>query len=446
MPSQQPPNTPETPTSAPTPKTSTDSAAKKPRHLVTAKSRSAGAAKPSTEAAVKSSAKTPTPISKRRWEIPPRPQPGAETKSQAPHRRRFSRRRYVLWAFELVILLSCLECFILKPRRARRQQEAKATRQAAAAPLQLEEITPLAERAKSLPGLSEVVPAYLAPLDGLAPGSAEMRDTQLQVSEQEGLPIEVKNTIGMLFRLVPAGTAIIGSPPTEAGRGFQECQHSVDFPQHFYMGKMEVTQAQWRQIMGDDNNPSGFRGDDRPVEEVSWYDCQRFTHLLCMRENLPIGSYRLPTEAEWEYACRAGTTTAYCFGDNPAKLKHWADYADNNYKRTNSVGRRRANALGLHDMHGNVWEWCLDDYTNYPGDDTPPAEYHQYPNLRGGNWYVEAPECRSANRARLPGASTGNMLGFRVLRMISAPPQVRSTWEPPRQIELAPKEEQPQQP
>jgi len=430
-----------------TPTTGADSATKKSRRLVAAKSRPANVAKPTAEAATKSpTTTTTTPVGKRQWKIPPRPQPEAGTASQAPRRRRFSRRRYVLWAFELVILLSCLECFILKPRRARKQQEAEAARQTAAAPRQLEVITPLAERARSLPGLSEVVPAYLAPLDGLAPGSAEMRDTQLQVSEQEGLPIEVKNTIGMLFRLVPAGTTIIGSPPTEAGRGIQECEHSVDFPNHFYMGKMEVTQAQWRQIMGDDNNPSGFRGDDRPVEEISWYDCQRFTHLLCMRENLPIGSYRLPTEAEWEYACRAGTTTAYCFGDNPANLKHWADYADNNYRRTNSVGRRRPNALGLHDMHGNVWEWCLDDYTNYPGDDTPPAEYHQYPNLRGGNWYVGAAECRSANRARLPGASTGNMLGFRVLRMITPPPPVRSTWEPPRQIELAPQEQQPPQP
>ena len=250
---------------------SADSAAKKPRRLVAAKSRPANTANPPSEAEAKSPATTTqTPIGKRRWEIPPRTQPEAGTASQPQRRRRFSRRRYVLWAFELVILLSCLECFILKPRRARQQHEAKATRQTAAVPRQLEPITPLAERAQALPGLSEVVPAYLAPLDGLAPGSAEMRDTQLKVLEQEGLPIEVQNTIGMLFRLVPAGTAIIGSPPTEPGRGIQECEHSVDFPNHFYMGKMEVTQAQWRQIMGDDNNPSGFRGDDRPVEEVSW--------------------------------------------------------------------------------------------------------------------------------------------------------------------------------
>ncbi|MDD4099393.1 MAG: formylglycine-generating enzyme family protein [Lentisphaeria bacterium] len=372
-----------------------------------------------------------------RFVIPPRP-PATQSQAARP-RRRCPKWRYALWATELVILLACLEHFLFKPRRASRQAAAALAAGAAARPAASPEvIRPLADRARALPGLNEVFPAFLAPLDGLAPGSAGMRDTQLLISEQEGLPVEVRNSTGMLFRLVPAGTATIGSPLAEAGRGDIEVPHTVDFPNHFYLGKYEVTQAQWRDIMGADHNPSGFRGDDRPVEEVSWYDCQRFTHLLCQRENVPVGTYRLPTEAEWEYACRAGTTTAYCFGDHPDALKHWADFADNNYRRTSPVGRRRANALGLYDMHGNVWEWCLDEYANYPGDDTPAAEYHLYRNLRGGNWYVEAAECRSANRARLPAASTGNMLGFRVLRMIADPPAIRKTWTPPRSIDLAP--------
>ncbi len=338
----------------------------------------------------------------------------------APSRPRFSRRRIGIWLIELVVLLAATEHFILKPRLAHRRAEKDRAAQAAKQAQEFKEvIRPLAERARALPSLSEVFPAYLAPLTGLADGSKNMRDTQLSVSEQAGLPIEVVNSIGMAFRLVPAGTGLIGSPPDEAGRGNIEMQHVMIFPHHFYMGKYEVTQAQWQQVMGEKKNPSLFFGDSRPVEEVSWYDALRFTNALCEREGLPLGSYRLPTETEWEYACRAGTTTAFCFGNDPKNLALWADYADNNYQSTRSVGQRRPNALGLYDMHGNVWEWCLNKYANYPGDETPEAEYHQWPTIRGGNWHVAAPECRSANRCRLPGASVGNMLGFRIIRTIA---------------------------
>ncbi|MDD4539579.1 MAG: formylglycine-generating enzyme family protein [Lentisphaeria bacterium] len=347
---------------------------------------------------------------------------GAAGTTTAPASRpRFSRRRIVIWLIELVVLLAATEHFILKPRLARNRAEKAQAAQTAKLEQEVQEvIRPLAERARVLPSLSEVFPAYLAPLTGLADGSKNMRDTQLSVSEQEGLPVEVVNSIGMAFRLVPAGTGLIGSPPDEPGRGSIEMQHVMIFPHHFYMGKYEVTQAQWRLVMGEKNNPSHYFGDSRPVEEVSWYDALRFTNALCEREGLPLGTYRLPSETEWEYACRAGTSTAYCFGNNPKDLDLWADYADNNYQSTRSVGQRRPNALGLYDMHGNVWEWCLNKYTNYPGDETPEAEYHQWPTIRGGNWHVAAPECRSANRCRLPGASVGNMLGFRIIRTITA--------------------------
>lgn len=345
----------------------------------------------------------------------------AGTITATASRPRLSRRRIVIWLIELVVLLAATEHFILKPRLARsRAEKDQAARTAKQEQEVKEVIRPLAERARVLPGLSEVFPAYLAPLTGLADGSKNMRDTQLSVSEQEGLPVEVVNSIGMAFRLVPAGTGLIGSPPDEPGRGSIEMQHVMIFPHHFYMGKYEVTQAQWRQVMGEKNNPSHYFGDSRPVEEVSWYDALRFTNALCEHEGLPLGTYRLPSETEWEYACRAGTSTAYCFGNNPKHLDLWADYADNNYQSTRSVGQRRPNALGLYDMHGNVWEWCLNKYTNYPGDETPEAEYHQWPTIRGGNWHVAAPECRSANRCRLPGASVGNMLGFRIIRTITS--------------------------
>jgi formylglycine-generating enzyme required for sulfatase activity len=155
------------------------------------------------------------------------------------------------------------------------------------------------------------------------------------------------------------------------------------------------------------------------VEEVTWADAQQFCIKLNALEKLPKNTYRLPTEEEWEYACRAGTTTAYYSGSKPADLDRVAETGDNNYRSTRSVGGRPPNALGLYNMHGNVWEWCLNWYARYPGDTTPITEDEKrMRSLRGGNWYVRAPDCRSAERGRLAPTSHGNMLGFRVLREI----------------------------
>ena len=340
--------------------------------------------------------------------------------------------RILIWALEAVILLSCLEQFLLKPYIKRRQEaEAMAVLEAAKPQAQGEPAPLLGEKAREIPHLKEAADARLAPLDGLAEGSESAQNAQISVSASNNLPIEVTNSIGMAFRLIPAGTCIVGSPETEAGREKVEVPHIVAIPSHFYMGKFEVTQGEWKTVMGEDNNPSGYRGDKRPVEEVTWYDCQRFTLKLCELEGLPFGIYRMPTEAEWEDACRAGTSTAYCFGNNARLLPAWADFEGNNYEHTMNVGLRRPNAFGLFDMHGNVWEWCLDDYKNYPGDDLPQTEYHQYPVIRGGNWYVEARKCRSANRSRLPIASHGNMLGFRIIRMVVPPPAIKRHQEQP---------------
>ncbi|MBR0458612.1 MAG: formylglycine-generating enzyme family protein [Victivallales bacterium] len=338
---------------------------------------------------------------------------------------RFGKMRYALWAIQAGLVLAILEMFVIRPHFRKNQWNEALAAQQQTDPVRLgTPIEPLGEKAVKLPGLSEVTDALLAPVENLAQGSSVMRDAQRSVAQETHFPVEVQNTIGMRFRLVPAGTCLIGSPETEAGRASVENPHVVVFPSHFYMGKFEVTQSQWEAVMGAEKNLSGFRGKDRPVEEVSWYDCQRFCLRLCEMENLPIGTYRLPTEAEWEYCCRAGTLTAYYFGDNPSLLAKFADYAGNNYTRTVNVGQKPSNALGLFDMLGNVWEWCLDDYANYPGDNSPKGEHNKYPCIRGGNWYVDAPLCRSANRSRLPGASQGNMLGFRVLRQIVSPPKV----------------------
>jgi formylglycine-generating enzyme required for sulfatase activity len=166
-------------------------------------------------------------------------------------------------------------------------------------------------------------------------------------------------------------------------------------------------------------NPSAFRGPRRPVEEVSWLDALKFCLRLNELEELPKGTYRLPTEVEWEYACRAGTDTPYYSGITVADLVRVAETGETNYRSTATVGGRPPNALGLYNMHGNVWEWCLDWYTRYPGDPTPITDDERRMRcLRGGNWYVRAPDCRSAERGRLAPTSHGNMLGFRVMRTI----------------------------
>ena len=190
-------------------------------------------------------------------------------------------------------------------------------------------------------------------------------------------------------------------------------RHSVTISRHFLMGKYPVTQAQWEAIMG--NNPSHFIGADRPVENVSWDDCWAFIKKL----NVMTGSaYRLPTEAEWEYACRAGSTTAYCFGDDEAQLSDYAWYDANSKSETHPVGRKKANAWGLHDMHGNVWEWCHDWYGDYPAGsaiDPTGQSSGSFRVLRGGCCSYVAGYARAASRNRFKPSYRSISLGFRVV-------------------------------
>ena len=322
--------------------------------------------------------------------------------------------RWLVWGAEALILLAVIVNFLvlpnLRPRLASR---------VAGLPRPAVETPPLApdlgKTARALPGLTPVAGARLAPLTGLAPGAAAARDDQARCSRERLLPVEMVNSLGMRFRLVPPGHFLMGSPPGEAGRWDGEEQHAVTIHGPFYLGLEEVTQAQWRAVMG--KNPSAFRNPAAPVEEVTWYDAIRFLEKLCDREKVPLGRYRLPTEAEWEYACRAGTDTAYCFGNDPRLLVWYGEYVGNNARSPLPGGRRLPNAFGLDEMHGNVWEWCQDKFAPYlplpPG--APVPEEVGWRTIRGGNWLTEAPQCRSANRARLPPLSHGNMLGFRVL-------------------------------
>ena len=330
-------------------------------------------------------------------------------------KRKRSHARIVVWVIEATLLVACVEHFLVRPWLAGREPPRPIPK---AAVLPGEPAPLLGESAPVVAGVREFSAARLPLLDGLADGSASARETQVMVSRQHSLPIEIENSIGMRFRLIPAGTFAMGSVESERGRWEGEAQHVVCIPMPFYLGTYEVTQRQWALVMPV--NPSRFREPGRPVEEVSWYDCQRFVIALCEQEGVSVGTYRLPTEAEWEYACRGGTTVAYYFGDSAKRLGAFADYAGNNDRETSVVGRRRPNAYGLFDLHGNVWEWCQDLFKAYPGGSSIDPSRKEWRMLRGGNWHEGAGRCRSANRCRLPPLSKGNVLGFRVLRRIDA--------------------------
>jgi len=240
-----------------------------------------------------------------------------------------------------------------------------------------------------------------APLDGLAPGSREAQERQSETVEKLNLPLEIfSKVVGIRFRLIPAGTFVMGSPENEESRYKDEGpQHQVTISRPFFMGTFQVTQAQWQKVMG--SNPSYSKGDDLPVEQVSWNYCQEYLQKLCEIEGVPKETYRLPTEAEWEYACRAGTTTRFYTGDNENDLARAGWYDDNSGDKTNDVGQKAPNAFGLYDIHGNVWEWCEDWYAAYASENvTDPRGPAKGSNrvFRGGSWYGLAGGCRSAGR------------------------------------------------
>ncbi|MFH0883986.1 MAG: SUMF1/EgtB/PvdO family nonheme iron enzyme [bacterium] len=222
---------------------------------------------------------------------------------------------------------------------------------------------------------------------------------------------------GMEFVKIPGGTFQMGSPTSEIGRDIDEGpQHSVTLPP-FAMMTTEVTQAQWEAMMGA--NPSGHKGADLPVENISWNEIEDFLGKLNQRD--PGKEYRLPTEAEWEYAARAGTTTRFYWGDDPIfkQIVYYAWFDGNSGKQTQIARQKLPNAWGLYDMSGNVWEWCLDWYGPDSNRKVPKVDKSfsgTYHVLRGGSWYFSAGDCRSASRLWRNLSSRTIDFGFRVVR------------------------------
>jgi len=221
------------------------------------------------------------------------------------------------------------------------------------------------------------------------------------------------NSLGMKLVYIPSGTFIMGSPESEDDRDDDESQHRVSLTKDFYMGSTEVTQAQWKSLMGA--NPSDNVGDNLPVDNVSWEQAMAFCDRLSAREGR---KYTLPTEAQWEYACRAGSTTPWYSGSTSFAAANAGWNSDNSDDRTQTVGRRGPNAWGLYDMHGNLWEWCLDRYGDYPRSSvTDPTGTGTDSSrvLRGGSWDDDPDETRAANRDEADQDSEDNEHGFRVI-------------------------------
>jgi len=229
------------------------------------------------------------------------------------------------------------------------------------------------------------------------------------------------NSIQMEFVLIPPGEFIMGSPSTELGRDDDERQRRVQIARAFYIATTEVTQSEWLAVTGD--NPSRWKGDDLPVEQVAWEDALEFCRRLSDKEDR---TYRLPTEEEWEYACRAGTTTPFHFGEtiSPDQANYDSEYAYGHgtvgafRNQTTPVREFPPNAWGLYDMHGNVWEWCPDSYEYYTPSPVKPsvgANPIEGRVLRGGSWRNRPTYCRCANRVRDAVGSPLSNVGFRVV-------------------------------
>jgi len=241
------------------------------------------------------------------------------------------------------------------------------------------------------------------------------RELRLPVTKN----LDLGGGVTMKLVLIPPGEFIMGSPPGEGGRTSSDegPPHRVRITKPFYMGASEVTEEQYKVVTG--KTPAGFAGASNPVHRISWHEAVRFCKMLQQETGMDV---RLPTEAEWEYACRAGTGTAYSFGSDWRAISKYAWWLSNSEFKAQPVMKKKPNPWGLYDMHGNLWEWCLDWYdpAYYAGS---PLEDPQGPSssdrgmrvLRSGSWHYYAGSCRSADRHAGNPSYPLDYFGFRVV-------------------------------
>lgn len=277
-----------------------------------------------------------------------------------------------------------------------------------------------AMRRKFAPGNRNFDVAFRVCLDS---GSSAATPVATPATPAVSSPIAAyTNSISMRFMRVEPGEFDMGSPTTEQGRFDGETLHHVKITKPFLMGSTLVTQGQWKAIMG--KNPAGTRGDDLPVVEVSWQDASAFCEQLSAKEGK---HYRLPSEAEWEFACRAGTQTPFSFGDGD--INDFAWHKANSQGQIHAVATKKPNRWGLFDMQGNVFQFCSDGFGPYEGDSTDPKGNEQNPLrvIRGGSYQNPAEYCRAACRKSFPRAERGGHIGFRVCLNIDEGPAAGRT-------------------
>lgn len=282
---------------------------------------------------------------------------------------------------------------------------------------------------------SQGVPDMVANSDAAVPASAVAPfDAQMARSYQEawakhlGVPVDHTNALGMKFRLVPPGEFMMGTPDNESGRHDNESPlHRVRLTQPYYLGETEVTQSQWFAVMGTRPWLGGqfvIEGDDNPAAFVTWNDCSEYCRKLSSADG---ATYRLPTEAEWEYACRAGSSTVYSFGSDVSRLSEFAWFVDNagntSEKYAHFVGTKEPNPFGLRDMHGNLFELCQDRFDLYIAEAIPVVDPVNTADgghrvTRGGSWDVSAIDLRSGRRGGAKPDFKSERDGFRVVRTI----------------------------
>ena len=247
----------------------------------------------------------------------------------------------------------------------------------------------------------------------ICPGAVASEDAQ----PLKTLAVDLGGGVKIAMVMVPPGTFMMGDKESKPA-------HPIKITRPFFLGAYEVTQAQWKTVMN--TNPSRFKGDRKPVERVSWNDCQEFIGKLNATFGADLGTFALPTEAQWEYACRAGSERHFCFGGDKPGLHEYGWHLENSLSKTHPVGGKKPNSWGFYDMHGNVAEWCRDWYAwtyyenSVPADPGGPASGTARV-VRGGFWGASAWRSRSAYRDHNSPRRFGRHLGLRICLLPEKP-------------------------